>query len=210
MEKSRDDLRVDAVASARELVADEGLAGLTVRRVAERIGCSVGTIYNLFADLDDLIMHVASELIDELHAELFAEPVPQDPFERLSELAQRYIAFAVARPRLWSMLFEYGTDKPSPDWHNARIARLVAAVQAAAAPAFEGTEADVRASVEVLWASVHGITQLALRGKLGFVTTESAAGLAERLVRTYVAGARAIPDRTESSERKGIAPDLKA
>ena len=196
MAKSHDDLRRDAVAVARGLVVGEGTAALTVRRVAEAIGCSVGTIYNIFADLDDLIVHVAATVLDEMHDALFAAPLPDEPVAALRDLAQRYLAFAVAHPRLWTMLFEYTTasERPMPDWHLERIARLVADVQAHAAAALDGSGADVKASVDVLWASVHGITALALRGKLGIVTAESAGALADRLVVTFLAGARAERD----------------
>ncbi|MEJ1158544.1 TetR/AcrR family transcriptional regulator [Prosthecomicrobium sp. N25] len=192
MEKSHDDLRRDAVAAARAVVDAHGVGGLTVRRVSEAIGCSVGTIYNLFADLDDLIVHVASGILDDMHEALFGPPGPADPVERLRDLAQRYLAFAVANPRLWSMLFEYSTadDRPLPDWHVARIDRLVRAVQETAAAAIPGGPEDVKASVDVLWASVHGIAALALRGKLGIVTADSAGSLADRLVVTFLAGAR--------------------
>jgi AcrR family transcriptional regulator len=172
------------------VVAAEGAAGLTVRRVAEAIGCSVGTIYNLFADLDDLVVHVASAVLDEMHAALFTPPAPQDPVERLRDLAQRYLAFAVARPHLWSMLFEYvpAEDRPAPAWHLARIERLVAEVQIIAASAIGAPPAEAKTSVDVLWASVHGIAALALRGKLGIVTAQTAGALADRLVTTYLAG----------------------
>lgn len=195
MPKSHEDLRRAAVAAAHALVAAEGLPGLTVRRVAETIGCSIGTIYNLFLDLDDLIIHVAAEVLDDMHRALFGTPGPADPVERLRDLAQRYLAFAIAHPKLWSMLFEHSAgDRPLPDWHVARIERLVREVQVTAAAALDGSGADVKASVDVLWASVHGIAALALRGKLGFVTADSAGKLADRLVVTFLAGAKTLDD----------------
>lgn len=196
MVKSHEDLREAAVRAAHDLVSTEGMAGLAVRRVAERIGCSVGTIYNLFADLDDLVLHVSSGVLDDLHATLFGTPGPADPVDRLRDLAQRYLAFAVAHPRLWAMLFEYSPadGRPAPDWHRARVERLVVAVQETAAAALSGSGADAKASVDVLWASVHGITALALRGKLGIVTAETAGALADRLVVTFLVGARAMAE----------------
>lgn len=205
MVKSHEDLRRDAVTAAREIVIADGIAALTVRRVAEAIGCSVGTIYNLFSDLDDLIVHVASTVLDDMQADLFAEPAPSDPVERLRDLAQRYLGFAVAHPRLWIMLFEYTTaaERPMPVWHVERIAALVGNVQAIAAAALDGSRADVKASVDVLWASVHGIAALALRGKLGIVTADSAGALADRLVVTFLAGARS--GAAEAQTRSGAA-----
>ena len=43
-----------AMAAAREIAEKEGLRGLTARRIAREIGYTVGTLYNLFDNLDDL------------------------------------------------------------------------------------------------------------------------------------------------------------
>lgn len=197
MSQSHDELRARATELAHEIIDAEGLAGLTVRRLAADLGCSVGTVYNLFVDLDDIVLHVAARVLDDMHAALFAEGLPATPVERLVEVARRYIRFAASRHRLWAMVFEHepAHDRPTPDWLLARVERLVAEVRATIAPNFEiaAGDRDGAADVEVLWASVHGIAALGLKGKLGFVTGIAAEDLAERLVRALV--------RVDPSER---------
>ena len=192
MKHSHDDLRDAAIATAHALVSAEGMPALTIRRIAEAIGCSVGTIYNLFMDLDDLELHLAVRVIADMGAMLFAEPMPVDPVARLRLIADRYIAFAYAHPQLWSMLFNYrmSSDRPLPEWHVAAVADLVGRAHAFGVAAFPGDPAEARQSIEVLWASVHGIAGLGLSGKLGFVTEASAHALAGRLIETYVRGVR--------------------
>lgn len=195
MEQSRDALRARAVELARDLVTTEGLPGLTIRRIAAGLGCSVGTVYNLFVDLDDIVLHVAALVVDDLHAALFAPGLPEEPAAALTEIARRYIRFSAEQPRTWAMVFEHepGHDRPTPAWHLDRIAGLLAAVRAAAAPAFPpgADSGQLAASIDVLWASVHGIAVLAGKGKLGFVTTANAEALADRLVATFLRGVRA-------------------
>lgn len=191
MSQSHENLRLAAVDFAHEVVRGEGLAALNVRRIAADLGCSVGTIYNLFVDLDALLLEVAARVLDDMFASVFAEGLPAAPEARLVEIARRYIRFAAAERRAWSMVFRHepAHDRPTPDWHLARIGRLVAALEevvAAALPA--AAEPDSRAVVEVLWASVHGIAALSLEGKLGFVAATEAEALAERAVRTFLAG----------------------
>jgi AcrR family transcriptional regulator len=192
MKLSHEEMRARAVALAHEIVVADGVAGLTVRRVAAELGCSVGTVYNLFRDLDDIVLHVAARVVDDLRATLFAPGLPTDPAAGLVEIARRYIRFSSAQPKLWALVFEWRTenDRPIPRWQLERIAGLVEAVRIAAAPAFTG-RADpevIASSIEVLWASVHGIAVLAGRGKLGFVTSAEAEALAERLIGTYLRG----------------------
>lgn len=185
------EMRARAVASARAAVAEGGIPALTARRVAGELGCSVGSLYNLFVDLDDLVLHVSASVVDDMQAALFGPPLSADPTEALIEIALRYVAFAEREGRIWALVFEHepGHDRPTPAWHVERIERLVASVAAVAAPILgTGDPAAARADVEVLWASVHGIAALAQKNKLGFVTTTAPADLARRLVVAFLAG----------------------
>lgn len=194
MTRSHDELRLDAVDLAQAIVRAEGLSGLSVRRLATALGCSVGTIYNLFADLDDILLHVAARVLDDMAEALLGGELPEPGIERLVEIGRRYIRFATAEPRLWAMVFEHQPthDRPTPPWQHERVARIVDGVRAAAAAAFPPTcaPADLAAAVEVLWPSVHGIAALGVKDKLGFVTGADPQALAERLVRLCVAGHR--------------------
>ena len=185
--RSHAEMTAEAVDAAYAIVGAEGITALTIRRLAEAIDCSVGTIYNLFLDFDDLELHLAARVVGDMRASLFAEPLPDCPADRLRLIAARYIAFAFERPRLWSMLFNYrsSSDRPLPHWHETAVADLVAMAVAHASDAFPGGPAEGRDLIEVLWASVHGIAALGLSEKLGFVTAASA----DKLVVTFLAGA---------------------
>jgi AcrR family transcriptional regulator len=188
--QDHDTMRARAVAVARAMVARSGHAGLTARALAAELGCSVGSLYNLFRDLDDVVLHVAAAVVADLAAALFAPPLPAAPHAAVGELAQRYVRFAAAEGRCWSMVFEHepGHDRPTPRWYLDEIDRIVEGVRAVAAPAWPDRDADtVRTDVEVLWAAVHGIAALAQKGKLGFVTTSPAEDLARRLVDALLA-----------------------
>lgn len=188
--QDHDAMRARAVAAARAMVARSGLPGLTARALAGELGCSVGSLYNLFLDLDDVVLHVAAAVVGDLGRALFESPLPTDPRAAVGELALRYVRFAAEEGRVWSMVFEHepGHDRPTPRWYLDEIEKLVAGVRAVAAPALPGRdEATIRAEVDVLWASVHGIAALAQKGKLAFVTTTPAEELARRLVDAVLA-----------------------
>jgi AcrR family transcriptional regulator len=192
-----DEMRARAVAFARRLVASEGAAALTARRIAGELDCSVGSLYNLFVDLDDVVLHVAAAVIADLERALFAEALPDDSVAALVELALRYVRFARVEGRPWALIFEHepGHDRPTPAWHLAAIDRLLGGVRAVAASAFgEGVEpADLARRVEVLWAAVHGVAALSQKDKLGFVTARDAEDLARACVHALVAGFARLP-----------------
>ncbi len=187
--RSHDDLRAAAILSARVCVAEGGLPALNARRIAAELGCSVGSLYNLFVDLDDLVLHVAASVLDDMGEALFAPGLPEAPRAALIEIARRYIRFARARGPLWAMVFEHRPThgRPVPEWQLAKIAGLKAAVRAAATPAFVA-DAALDETIDLLWASVHGIAALSQQDKLSFVTPTDAEALAERLVETVLAG----------------------
>ena len=55
MRKPHKDIRAAALKSAEMIVVEEGLGALNARRVAAEADCSVGTLYNIFGQLDGLI-----------------------------------------------------------------------------------------------------------------------------------------------------------
>ncbi len=188
---SHDDLRIRAVTAARAAVGEGGLPALNARRIAAEIGCAVGSLYNLFVDLDDLILHVSATVLDDMGADLFGPALPEAPEAALVEVARRYIRFARSKGPLWAMVFEHRPlhERPTPEWQIARVSALKERVRAIAAPIFSHCAAsDADATIDVLWASVHGIAALSQQDKLSMVTAEDAEGLAERLVRNVLAG----------------------
>ncbi len=190
-----------ALGAAREIAAAEGLRGLTARRIAGRIGYSVGTLYNLFEDLDDLIMHLHVTTLDALHEACALAPRTGEPEADLRALGQAYIGFTGEHPRLWNLLFEHRLPegRPLPDWYLEKVSRLLALVDAAIAPLFApGQDVERLHSARVLWSSLHGMCSVASAGKLA--ETESLAAMADSLATNYVAGLRS---RASSIHRAG-------
>jgi AcrR family transcriptional regulator len=186
------DLILDA---AQEIIESSGLSGLSAREIARRIGYSPGTIYNMFENLDDVVLHVEARVLDALDKRLAESLLVPEPKRRIQRLAQSYLSFTHEKPKLWNLLFEHhlpaGTDLPA--WYQQKLEGLLARVEESLAPLFPaGQDADRQRTARVLWAGVHGITSLATADKLSIVTAEAANTLIEDLVGTYLAG---IPHR---------------
>ena len=186
---TREELRALMLVTARDIAAKEGLTGLSARRVAREIGYSIGTIYNVFEDFDDLILHLNAETLDRLYERCTAKALVSEPEDALRSLARAYIDFVHDNPRLWSLLFEYRSLHPGPlrEWYNDKFGRLFALMDGAMAPLFPpGRESEMRHSARVLRASVHGMCSLEAAG----ATAESATELVDTLISYYVAGLR--------------------
>ena len=186
---TREELYESALAAAWELAEGEGIGGLTARRIADRIGYSPGTLYNVFEDLDDLIIHLMVRILDALFDECSAVSPEATPEASLRELARAYVNFSEAHPNLWGVLFEHrwSASKERPDWYLQKVYRLLALIEAPLEPLFaKGQEVERLHSARVLWSSLHGMCSLAGASKLS--TTESLSEMADSLVCNYVQG----------------------
>ena len=167
---------------------------MSAREVARRIGYSAGTIYNVFDNLDDLILTIEGRMLDALDEKLDALPATGNPRENVLQLAQAYLAFTHDNPKLWNLLFEHhlppGTDVPPA--YRAKLEGLLARIEKAMTPLFADTaESERKRAARVLWAGVHGITSLSTADKLSNVSTESAWPLIKDMVETYLNGLKA-------------------
>src|SRR5690242_19290967 len=172
--------------AAQSIIEANGLAGLSAREIARRIGYSPGTIYNMFQNLDDVVLHMEARVLDALDERLMAALADGPPEEKVSRLAEAYLAFTQERPKLWNLLFEHymPADSQAPAWYQQKLELLMSRVETAMAPLFPSeAEAERHRAARVLWAGVHGITSLATANKLSNVTTEAANLLVRDLIK---------------------------
>ncbi len=180
-----------ALGAAGEIVEAEGRAGLTARKVAGAIGYTPGTLYNLFRNLDEMILHLNGHTMDQLGAELERGVMTGDAIADVETLLCAYLGFLEAHRGLWDLLFEFSRsgDGAPPDWYRVKVDRLLARLEAALAPLFgAGRMAERAQAARVLWASLHGICSLAASGKLSVVSENTAGEMARSLTRHYLAG----------------------
>ncbi len=191
---TRDELTKLVLAAAREIVVEEGFRGLTTRKLAARIGYSAGSIYNVFHNIDALIIEIDASLLDELFEAVTSEPLPGGVEPALKALARRYVVFVQNNQNLWNLLFEHRLPPGEvlPDWYYPKLERLLAIVEERLRPLFDDSDAAaVGRSVRLLWAGVHGIASLAGTGKLKIISSDGAMELIDDLIDNYVAGVRA-------------------
>ncbi len=202
---SREELYAMALAAAREIAEKEGLRGLKARRIAREIGYTVGTLYNVFENLDDLIVHLNGTTLDALHKSCAPPPPEDEPEAALRTLARAYIRFTSNHPNLWGMLFEPTAPhgEQLPDWYHEKVRRLFELPERALASLFpQGQEAQRHHSARVLWSGLHGICSLARAGALP--KTESETALADSLITNYVTGLRQAAPRPKTVRRKRL------
>lgn len=163
------DLRAACLRAARELLEEDGSAGLSLRAVARRAGVSAAAPYRHYADRDALVSAVAAEGYRELAGLLAAaHPAPSTPDE-LADVAVVYVRFALDHPALFRAMFAEPCD-PTSEERVAATAVISEYVRAIVRDAFPGSEPGALSTT--VWALVHGLAFLLLDGKLDASTPE--------------------------------------
>ena len=172
---SREELKELALRAAAELVDTGGAAALGMREVARRLGYTVGSLYMVFANLDDLIVHVNERTVTGLRESLEAVIArTRSPERRLRQLCAAYFGFALLHTHRWRMVFEHRlpTGQAAPPTYRGHTHAIFALVAAALADVAPGRHSPAEEAV-VLWSAVHGICMLAVTGKLGVSGTRA-------------------------------------
>lgn len=179
------------LAAAQRIAPREGLEGLTARRIAAEIGCSVGTLYNVFGNMDSLILHLNGATLDALYDEMKKVGGTANSESTVQALTVRYLEFTRKNLILWNVIFEHSwpKDYPIPDWYHDKVRRLLMLVADALGPLFPpGDEEGRYQAATVLWSGLHGINSLSVAGKLGIVSDLSVTGMSAMLTSNFIAG----------------------
>jgi AcrR family transcriptional regulator len=143
------------VAAAREIAEAEGWGAVTVRRLADSIGFSQPVLYGHFPDgREGIVRAVALDGFARIAVLLTA-----DGRDTVRGVASGYLDFARESPAVYEAMFSLPTDLAFAT--AAPPEELLAAFGALAAVA-GGDESRT----ETMWAALHGLAELARRGRL--------------------------------------------
>jgi AcrR family transcriptional regulator len=189
---SRDEIREMALSAAERIIREQGHGGFSARKVAAAIGYTVGTLYLVFDNLDDLILQVNDRTLDRLHARMLLEQAPHtDARERLLQLGHTYIQFANEDPRCWEMIFEHrlAQGQQTPGWFQLKVTLMFTLVETQLEPlaGYHSAE-EIAQAARALWSGVHGICILANTGKLDAAGIASVQELTHFLMDNFLKG----------------------
>jgi AcrR family transcriptional regulator len=202
-EGRRGELRKKLIEAAERQIETHGLSGVKARSLAEAAGCALGAIYNVFPDLDALILAVSARTLARLDAHLApalaaAEERGLDASETarrgLVDLALAYLDFALAHRASWRALFEHRLPegREVPEWLLADQLRLFGRVETLLEPLLPQMSASERAlTARSLFSAVHGLVLLGLEEKLTTMPLGVLLDQLARLVRAMIRGLEA-------------------
>lgn len=193
------DLRAALLAAAEEELAEKGIEGFTLRGCARRAGVSHAAPAHHFKDVRALLTELAAIAFEGLSAsmERYAALAEPGTLNYVAAIGRGYIAFAVAHPRQFQLLFRIGSlDCHDPHYHAAAEEAFTYPVRAVGA--YRGVddpmaEPERAAEVVGIWSMAHGLAELLLAGQFdsrspGGDPTEMIDQLSVSLTRQFMEG----------------------
>jgi AcrR family transcriptional regulator len=178
--------------TAMQMFADDGYDAVTLRALAEKLGCSHALPYRYFADKKEIFAAVCALGFERFAAALErAAAGVDDPEERLRVLARAYFRFALREPHAYRIMFEL--REPEREANAEYRVKEIRSWQVLLQAVELAVQAGVLAGEPVLvahqlWAGLHGLVSLHLAGKLGL--GRSAREVLEPLMEMMLDGSR--------------------
>jgi AcrR family transcriptional regulator len=166
------DFRAELCKVATERFARFGYEGVTMRQLAEALGCSPKTPYRYFKDKADILATVRAQAFakfaDALEAAVASAPA-NDPAERARRVGDAYFRFAMKNWHAYRIMFDI--DVPIDESHveletQARRAALYITQQAEQLAEAGVIAVDPKLFGWSMWAATHGLVMLQHAGML--------------------------------------------
>ncbi len=189
------DLRTALLTEAASMIAAGGVASVTMRALATRLGVSRAAAYRHFEDKNALLVAVAAAGFDRLNRRLQAldAGAPRSGIERFRRMGEAYVHFALENPAHYRLMYgkealARGNLPELEEPANALLDQLIATIRLHQR---SGTikRQDPRTLAYVAWSAVHGLASLVIEGQMQ--ATDNIEGLIRQTTRTLLDGMRA-------------------
>jgi AcrR family transcriptional regulator len=161
-ERRKRKVRDSIIEAAEDVFALEGEAGLSMRRLADRIDYSPAAIYKYFASKDELLWAIREQFFERLLAQMQeARAAGLTDQERFAAALRAYVQTGLDNPNHYRMAFA-NMAAPAPKegtrCYEAAVAFTALIEELMTSGAFR--KLDPRLASTSLWASLHGLTSL--------------------------------------------------
>lgn len=187
-----DELKTLILDTANLIINRDGLAGLTARNLAKTIGYTPGTIYNVYRDMDALVMDVNLRTLQRLEEACIRDTknIPAG-FDKVKGLAYAYVTFAQENFHAWQTIFATTRRETKqsklPKSYQKKLVDLFTVIEAILQECFRIDKEEAFKAARLLWACLHGITGLALDGRLNLIGVEKPHRIIDDLLENYFA-----------------------
>ncbi len=189
---SREELKELALKSAEELLNHKSASELSTRQIATKMGYTVGTLYQIFKNLPDLLLHLNTRTLARLYQECQNLNLStSDAQENILAYANVYLQFAHTHPGQWELIFDNDIlgHNELPDCYLNQVNALFSLIDIqlkVLSPSC--SDQEITKTSRVLWSSVHGICTLSINNNLFANTSYRSDELIYSLIKHFIKG----------------------
>lgn len=200
----RGNVREDLIDVAKSILESEDLSALTLRRLTREIGVNPTNFYNHFPHMDYLFAAIKvdgfTELLRRTRKATATDADKSDKSDAIHALFREYIFFAIKKPNLYRLMFDYYLDfeehaelKEITDQTMADVVELLYGQDI-----FDSSDAlgfyKSHPMAVACWSTVHGLTHILIgrQIKLKTKSRKEVAEFADKIVDVLLGG---IEDR---------------
>jgi len=119
--RSNDPTRGEVVRAAVALIDQNGLRGLTSRKISSHLGVQTRALARLFHDREELLDGIVEAVVDELYADPDVRPISCHWQEYLQTVAHGVCRAALAHPAVFPLI---ATRSPAAPWLHPPLRSL--------------------------------------------------------------------------------------
>jgi AcrR family transcriptional regulator len=183
-EIDREDIRSLVLEKAKKLFLELGYHKLTIRRLADEIGYTVGTIYLYFKNKDEILYELHNEGFKLLYQYKMRvmEEGESDGLDRLRRGGQIYVDFALEHPDYYELMFNMPEPRNFMEAQKERLSGEGQEPEDYAMRSYEFLRQGIReyqkegylkgvdedTATFTLWSLVHGLVSLIIRKRIPY------------------------------------------
>lgn len=185
---SRHEIKEMAIEAGKEIIISEGFKALSTRRIADKIGYTAGTLYNVFDNFDDLAFHIHTRTIKDAYAFVSEKCAKTTGAEAIRTYMSSYRNFMTENHCLFDAIFEHFLpegEKP-PTFYTTEFEKLIGLLRGIILPLYDYNEEETEVATTILWSAYYGTYLLSKQNRLELITKKSTAEISEAFVEQFI------------------------
>jgi AcrR family transcriptional regulator len=185
---SRHEIKEMAIESGKKIIILEGFKALSTRRIADKIGYTAGTLYNVFDNFDDIAFHIHAQTIKDAYTFIADKCAGKTGPDAVRIYMSNYRNFVNQNRNLFDAIFEHFLpegEKP-PTFYTTEFKKLIGLLYDIILPLFDYDEEETEVTTTILWSSYYGTYLLSKQNRLELITDKSTAEVNDKFLEQFI------------------------
>ena len=192
----KDNIQNLLLETGRKIVQEKGTEALTVRKLSEASGCSVGAIYNQFSNMDNFVVIQNYMTLDALAGCLEKVQKTGDAFADMNAFLHEFINFVIENKNLWFMLHSFhlrNNNRTFSYFYLRKVVKITGLINKLLMQLVPNMERPERIlSSQILWLTLFALSSFLTKDILDSFTKVNKETICQLMFNTYVAGLTVI------------------